>query len=65
MTESGFVFRRKVPPSLRSRIGRVEIIRALRTHSRTLAKLRARRMWLQTEGLFHMLRTHNEVVVWP
>src|SRR5438105_2188321 len=63
MTGSGLIFRRKVPLSLRSRVGRVEIVRALRTRSRTVARLRARRMWLQLEGIFRMVRADEALTI--
>jgi hypothetical protein len=55
------VFRRKVPVALRPRIGRTEIVRALRAQSISQAKLRTRWLWLSTERLFTMLRANPGV----
>lgn len=58
---SGLAFRRKVPLDLRSRVGRTEIIRALKSASVSQARLWTRSLWLSTERVFRMLRENPNV----
>jgi hypothetical protein len=56
MAGGTFVFRRKVPAVLIQKLRRFEIVRSLQTHSRTEARRRSRRLWIETEKLFVMLK---------
>jgi integrase len=57
-----FVFRRKVPADLVQRLGRFEIVRSLKTHSRAVARRRSRRLWVQTEEIFALLQQNPTIM---
>jgi hypothetical protein len=57
-----FVFRRRVPPHLHSRVRRKEIYRSLNTTVRKTAKARAALLFSQTEGLFKMLEEDDDYI---
>lgn len=50
-------FRRGIPISLRGAIGRRELFRSLQTSDAMLARSRSRRLYLQSEALFGLLRS--------
>ena len=57
-----FIFRRRVPSALQSRLGTKEIYRSLKTAVRRTAKARAAHLFIATERLFQMIAEDDETL---
>lgn len=57
-----FVFRRRVPASIQSRLGTKELYRSLKTTVRRVAKARAAHLFIATERLFQVISEDEETL---